>query len=374
MDKYYFMLKIASAILLILIIVNPSTMGISKSLFADKKDNFIFSPIDIELKDDAFHGAKTSHYTEWWYFDAAFDNGYSMASIWWEFTRPGKDGKIAKEHFIDFSIYDPDGKKTMVKIPFDDSTVFISRETCDVKMGGNRIHGECPMHKMHFLADGFEADLTFENLVQSYKTPPDGTTYFSMNPLIYMGWTIAQPRATVKGKLKINGKEITVSGIGYHDHNWGNISFGELYDYWYWGRIFLPGHTIIYSVGQLGECMDHAPINAAIVFEGDKLVDMTQEIVGEPSDFVMDSETGIEYPKKLVLKMNSDVVKGEITHILKNVIESYPLAVNYPLCDIGAADYNHGAVRFFSDCIVDLTVNGIKVKHSAPLIHEYMKP
>ena len=44
----------------------------------DQFSDFIFSPLDIELKDDAFHGAETFHFAEWWYFDARFDNGYSI--------------------------------------------------------------------------------------------------------------------------------------------------------------------------------------------------------------------------------------------------------------------------------------------------------
>ena len=339
-------------------------------------EQYALDPADFYLDkaDDAIHDTLSPINYEWWYFDATFDNNYSMASIWWELSSAGKEGGIVKERFIDFSVYDPAGKKIMVKKRFDNSAVSISTEKCDVKMGDNRVYGEAPVYKMRFFADGLGADLVFENLVQGYRSPPDGTAYFSMNPLIYMGWSIAQPRAGVAGKLLLNGKEIKVSGTGYHDHNWGNTSIGELYDYWYWGRIFLPGHTFIYSVGQLGECMDHAPINVVMSFEGNKLVDMSQEIIGEPYDFVMDPETGIEYPKKLVLKIDSEVVKGEITHNLKNLIESYPLAVGYPLSDNETTTFGHGAVRFFSDCTVDLLVNGKKVKHSTALIHEFMKP
>ncbi|MCX6008354.1 MAG: hypothetical protein NTZ34_14010 [Chloroflexi bacterium] len=346
----------------------------------DSKDTaseqYALDPADFYLEkvDDSLHDNLCPVNYEWWYFDATFENNYSMASLWQEQTKAGKDGGIVKERFIDFSVYDPDGKKIMLKKPFDNKLVSISTETCDVKMGGNRVFGEPPTYKMHFLEDGLGADLEFKSLVQGYRSPPDGTAYFSMNPLIYMGWAIAQPRATVKGKLIVDGKEMNVVGAGYHDHNWGNSRFDVLYDYWYWGRIFLPGHTFIYSLSQLGECMDHTPLNFAVTFEGEKLVDMSQELIGEPSDFVLDEETGIEYPRKLVLKMNTDVVKGEITHNLKHLIESYPLAVGYPMGDNSIMSRGHGAVRFFSDCIVDITVKGKRVKYNTSLIHEFIKP
>lgn len=326
----------------------------------------------LEKVDDSLHDTLCPINYEWWYFDATFENKYMMVSMWQEQTKVGKGGDVVKERFIDFSIYDPNGKKTMLKIPFDDVT--ISKDTCDVKMGDNRVFGAPPTYKLHFLHDGLGADLEFKSLVQGYRSPPDGTAYFSMNPLIYMGWAIAQPRAAVTGKLIIDGKELKVSGTGYHDHNWGNSTFDTLYDHWYWGRIFLPGHTFIYSVSQLGECMDHTPLNIAITFEGETLVDMSQELEGEPSDFVKDDETGIEYPRKLVLKINTDVVKGVITHNLKHLIESYPLAIGYPMGDNTIMTDGHGAVRFFSDCDIDITVKGKKVKYSTQVIHEFIKP
>ena len=45
---------------------------------SNKKCSFSFSPSDIKMQDDAFHESKSSRYAEWWYFDAVFDNGYSI--------------------------------------------------------------------------------------------------------------------------------------------------------------------------------------------------------------------------------------------------------------------------------------------------------
>ena len=43
-----------------------------------KKSPFLFKPEDITIKDDAYHGSDYPRFTEWWYFDAVFDNGYSI--------------------------------------------------------------------------------------------------------------------------------------------------------------------------------------------------------------------------------------------------------------------------------------------------------
>ena len=44
---------------------------------SSKEIPYVFSPTNITLKDDGFHGSKAPRYTEWWYFDAVFENGYS---------------------------------------------------------------------------------------------------------------------------------------------------------------------------------------------------------------------------------------------------------------------------------------------------------
>lgn len=43
-----------------------------------KDSVFHFSPSDISLHDDAFHGSTAARFTEWWYFDVLCDNGYSI--------------------------------------------------------------------------------------------------------------------------------------------------------------------------------------------------------------------------------------------------------------------------------------------------------
>jgi hypothetical protein len=39
-----------------------------------------------------------------------------------------------------------------------------------------------------------------------------------------------------------------VSGSGYHDHNWGNVSPAAMFDGWWWGLAQTGAHTVIASV------------------------------------------------------------------------------------------------------------------------------
>jgi len=328
---------------------------------------------ELSSTDDAIHISSSPVSYEWWYFDASFDNGYSMASLWK--LSSAQTGSInSKEHLVDFSIYDPSAKKTMVKKIFSEKEVSISSEKCDAHMGKNRIYGKAPAYHMHFHEDRLGGDLLFESMVQGFRSPPDGTTYFNDEPPLYVGWSIAQPRANVTGTLHLDGHDITVNGTGYHDHNWGNSSINEVYDNWYWGRLFLPGHTFIYSVGLSSASLGSFEVPVLISFEGSKLLDLSTGITAEPDLFETDEITGIAYPKELVLKVDTGLISGRITHRLRKLIESYPLPEGYPLLGQETLVNGHGAVRFLSDCSVDLVVNSENIRLDTPLIHEYMQP
>jgi hypothetical protein len=44
------------------------------------------------------------------------------------------------------------------------------------------------------------------------------------------------PQGKVDATYSIAGKAHTASGVGYHDHNWGNAPMNSLINHWYWAR------------------------------------------------------------------------------------------------------------------------------------------
>jgi len=318
----------------------------------------------LDRIDDAFHNQPSPDAFEWWYFDAIFDNGYSIVTSW-HIGAMGRGTEDPRSGHIMFSIYDPDGKKTDTLADFPPSAVSASTETCDVKMGDNHLHGEFPRCEIHFRSGDLGGNLVFENLTQGIRTPPDGVMDLGRKPDDYLGWVIAQPRARVSGRLILAGKEIPVDGVGYHDHNWGNVPLQKLLDHWYWGRLFLPNHTVIYAVGQVSESLGYEEMLKLIAIKGQKLVEYSSDVYGEPSDFRVDELTGARYPRKLVLKMEGSRVKGDVTHRLRKLIENVP---------IPGAKEGSGYFRFLSDCDVNLNVDEEKVKVETQVIHELAIP
>ncbi|UCD14678.1 MAG: hypothetical protein JSW60_04450 [Thermoplasmatales archaeon] len=214
--------------------------GIGKHLQIkmDPFNNFIFSPEDIELKDDAFHGADNLHFTEWWYFDALFDNGYSV-QVGIRVLGVMNQGLV----IIRFDIY-KDGKllshelKKYIMWDF-----FASEEVPLVKlkreqyMEGyiNETTGDW-VFDLSVGLDESSAELNFVGCTKGWKGSTPGGE-----------WAVILPRAEVQGTIKLKNEEINVSGTGYHDHNWEvtvltGINFG-----WFWGKVNSNNHTMTWS-------------------------------------------------------------------------------------------------------------------------------
>lgn len=56
------------------------------------------------------------------------------------------------------------------------------------------------------------------------------------------------PKATITGTLTINCKPIPVSGIGYHNHNWGYSPTRVLQNHgWFWGRMTAESFHVMWA-------------------------------------------------------------------------------------------------------------------------------
>jgi hypothetical protein len=327
---------------------------------------------DCSPKDDAFHPDPRPGFFEWWYFDGLFDDQSSFVLV---FHRNGVDAAGS----IQLSLYDPDGAKTHVEKSFSPAETFTSSETCDVRMGSNFLRGEYPKREMRFRSGDMGCDLVMTNVVQGVRFPPDGVTPFTEDRSRYLGWSIPQPRAEITGEVTEGGKSRRVHGVGYHDHNWGVGGGGQgertgtamqqessglagLYDFWYWGRLYLPNHTFVYSVGRMNERLGHLPVNSLIAFQGPTLATVSTKIGYEEKGLTLDESNGVMYPQELVIKPEHRRIQGDISLKLLKVMETTM-----------HGSKGHGYFRFLADCRANLDFDGEKVTSGGTVIHELMK-
>ena len=206
-------------------------MSIKKAETDGKKNYRFLKAVDITPKDDAFHGNINLLDIEWWYFDAVFDNGYSLhvgvrtyhiknSGIVQSRINVYKDGKThveaMKTNF--FSNFHTSYDQPCIII--DDKPI----------IEFDQEHYERTREWRYYVLltiDHHEVDLVFTGTTQGWKIETSDTC-----------WTVALPKARVSGTIKINGHTMKVKGTGYHDHNWGYSPSTAVKNLgWFWGRI-----------------------------------------------------------------------------------------------------------------------------------------
>ncbi|KAL2817599.1 hypothetical protein BJX63DRAFT_440738 [Aspergillus granulosus] len=62
----------------------------------------------------------------------------------------------------------------------------------------------------------------------------------------HIGWANAMPEAEADVQLNVRGKELSFTGLGYHDKNWGDQNFALNVGSWYWGHGRLGDYTVVW--------------------------------------------------------------------------------------------------------------------------------
>jgi hypothetical protein len=327
----------------------------------------LFKP---RMKDLGAHNQKYAQSPwEWWYFDAIFDNGYSIASIWMVPVTPAMRAPYGT---ISMDIVYPDGTAEMVETPLEKEDVTVSYDHCDVTAGSNYVRGKLPKYKLHHKVDDDHIfDLVFESQTQGVQEPPTGCFIGRDIPpatRTYMGWSIVMPRAKVTGTLTLKGKKIPVSGMGYHDHQWGSVHLvdgmledSHIFEYWYWGRCNLDEYTLDYWDGQLRAELGGDRFKRLVVLKGEKLVEyLTDGVYTDVAEIRKDEATGIEYPGKTVMTVVSDTINGQLTMKPKKSFANYCMPPR------------SGYIRYVCDAKGKFEIAGKKVDATSEMINELL--
>lgn len=249
--SFLFFPSLTGLVLITILFVKSDKSKTEKIYMSSKKSEFVFYPRDIHLRDDAFHGSKTSRYTEWWYFDTVLNDGYSvqlsvrLISLLRQFLGLA---------VLRLDIYKDGNLKTHNKKIYPLNNLHLNTDAPLIKAAGKQImkgyinetSGKWT-YDLSFNINDKSADLRFIGTTKGWKgTNPGGD-----------GWGVILPRAEVSGKIEIGKKKIKVNGIGYHDHNW-NVKTAAVFNLgWFWGKIYSNNYTIvwatIFKTGSLGQ-------------------------------------------------------------------------------------------------------------------------
>jgi hypothetical protein len=181
---------------------------------------------------------------EWWYVDAILADGSTLVINFMDkdFRSPGGINRPASP-VVTLELDRPDGSHIeRTSRAFHHDYAFAT-DSCDVRVGPNFIAGDLRTYRIHADIDGVMADLTLIGEVPPWR-PETGHLLFG-DGSAYFAWLPPIPRGRLEATLAIDGVTETLTGTGYHDHNWGNAEMVSLMHHWYWARAEVDDYTVI---------------------------------------------------------------------------------------------------------------------------------
>ncbi len=328
--------------------------------------------LPMKPEDDALHidvGAKNQF--EWWYFDAHLEGGYTLVAFFYAaYPNPGLDqGKIA----VELTLLRPDGRKTQKVVKYKKPDFYASTEKPDVKIGENYMKAEftddgLPVYEIFLEDEDLMFHLTYKAQVKGWKP---GTGYSHFANLGHFAWVVPFPRASVTGTIRDGDKEMSVTGVGYHDHNWLNFSFQSIIEYWMWGRVYSENFTCSYAFIQCNDKVDRHAVKVLMGAKGSEVFLSSGEYEFTQDDFEYSEAAGHSFPRTISVK-----VPGELEFKLDvaKVLEAENMLDNFPRLLALAAKYilrmKPGYFRLNSDFTLKVTKDGVTSEEKGNTLHE----
>lgn len=312
-----------------------------------------------QARDDASHiYHNTEEYYEWWYLDAAFDNGYHFVT-----TLHYRNGFFKPMiPSLQFFIYKPDGTKIERYALVDPKDAIASPEYCDVSMGDSWIRDMGDHYDTYLKIGKLGARLKLQKNSPSWK-PGDGLLYQNKDNGVNFGWVVPVPHGSIEGELYLKDETIKVKGHGYHDHNWGNCHMHELFENWYWGRIHDGTYCIDY--GWVKPRNPEMPMVAPLLIATqDEIILSTNMLKVDLLDEKEDEVFGRKYANRLLLTAEAEGVTARIDIKSKRIAERLKLPE--------AADWEQHYYRFIADFSMDFDIDGNKSKSEGEMLHEFV--
>ncbi|MCX6665657.1 MAG: hypothetical protein NT038_06320 [Euryarchaeota archaeon] len=266
---------------------------------------FVFSPKPVNLSDDAFHGADTIDFTEWWYFDAILNDGYSIQLIFQVISLLDRNVLSTKINMYQNGKLVANAEKIFLPDEF-----FISKETPLITINGKQVmngeidHGQW-IYDVSVDINDVAVDLCFV-----------GTTCGWKGDAPVSKWAVILPKADVQGMITINNQKQNVMGTGYHDHNWELNAQAGKYFGWLWGKISTGSVTVVWS-SILDTRFEGQPI-LVINIGAQEYQSIDPSAIRFTADEIF-LENGKMIPHKFVLHATTDTVSVSLTMTVETI-------------------------------------------------------
>lgn len=257
----------------------------------------------VEVWEDGMRTSGKENSLEWWYSDAEFEDGTTVVIVF--FTKDGFDVNGAAHPKGTIEVTYPNGDKLFREIYSEKGKIInAAREKCDVRINNSYLKYIDGNYVIHFEDDILMYHGEMKSTLPMWR-PGTGHTFYGEERDKYFAWVVGQPASEIKATLEVEGNVTKLSGKGYHDHNWGNVSMDKVVDHWYWGRAQIGDYTIITSDLVTADSYGNYRLPVMMVAKDGNIIDGDlEEISVERRDTVkhpitkkfMDNELIMKYP------------------------------------------------------------------------------
>jgi hypothetical protein len=195
-----------------------------------------FTPEPIRFQDDVRHRTGYFSHVETWYYDAVFENGYSMVSLV-NVIHIGRIGTVLSGIFI----YKNGNLIKSIRKRYPLRSFYGSEKTLLLKLNKKEVvkgrieADDIWLYRINRGDKNIGFDLQF---IKTYK-PFKGRTY--------LGKWLVIPGFSVSGNLYLDGEKIFVKGEGYHDHNIYSLKAPFITKGYFFGKIPLKNANVIWA-------------------------------------------------------------------------------------------------------------------------------
>jgi hypothetical protein len=182
---------------------------------------------------------------EWWYFDAHLDDGATLVVAFMnkDLAAPQKP----LEPLIRLNLDLPDGRTFEKLVTFPAESWSAATDHADVRIAGNRFTGDLHTYRITATLEEIDVDVTLVGDVAPWR-PETGYILFGHERDREFAWLPSVPQGKVTARYTVDGVVHTSGGIGYHDHNWGNVGLPTIVHDWYWARGKAGPYSVIASL------------------------------------------------------------------------------------------------------------------------------
>ncbi len=244
----------------------------------------------IEPREDGMRTDGGKGTFEWWYFDAYLADGSKLVITF--YTKDYMEAGKPLAPFADIVLDRADGTHVAAKTAAFTTDFAASADSCDVRIGPNRFVGDLHTYDIHVETEEIIADVVLTGEVPSWR-PETGHFFFEADEHLYFAWLPSVPQGRVEASLTIGGNTTKTSGIGYHDHNWGNVAMNKVINNWYWGRGQAGPYTVIacYLIAEERYGFTELPIYM-LAKDGEIVANDNTKVMFTRTELHDDTETG----------------------------------------------------------------------------------